>query len=86
MRAVNTVVHALSARHGGVHLHLAEEPWVAERGHRLPARGFPTALAGAGLSVGPSPGLALGGRPPSRTGSMLPKDAAGTEGAATMAG
>lgn len=60
MRAVNTVVHAVSARYQGVHLHLAEHPWVAERaswsvdrlhpaerGHRLLARGFHTALAAA---------------------------------------
>ncbi|MFF4604689.1 SGNH/GDSL hydrolase family protein [Streptomyces sp. NPDC001339] len=84
MRAVNTVVHALSARHGGVHLHLADEPWVAERaswsvdrlhpserGHRLLARGFHTVLAEAGSPVGPPPGLVLDGRPPSRTGSVL---------------
>lgn len=84
MRAVNTVVHAVSARYRGVHLHLAEHPWVAERtswsvdrlhpserGHRLLARGFHTALADAGLPVGPPPALALDGPPPTRTGSAL---------------
>ncbi|MEU9121496.1 SGNH/GDSL hydrolase family protein [Streptomyces sp. NPDC048506] len=84
MRAVNTVVHAVSARHGGVHLHLAEHPWTtertswsvdrlhpSERGHRLLARGFHAALADAGLPVGPPPGLTLDGRPPTRTGSAL---------------
>ncbi|MGW1373665.1 SGNH/GDSL hydrolase family protein [Streptomyces sp. NPDC002446] len=84
MRAVNTVVHAVSARHGGVHLHLADHPWVgeraswsvdrlhpSERGHRLLARGFHTALADAGLPVGPPPALTLDGRPPTRTGSAL---------------
>ncbi|MBL1089272.1 MULTISPECIES: SGNH/GDSL hydrolase family protein [Streptomyces] len=84
MRAVNTVVHALAARHGGVHLHLAEYPWVteracwsvdrlhpSERGHRLLARGFHAQLAAAGLPVGPAPALTLDGRPPTRTGSAL---------------
>ncbi|GAB7034992.1 SGNH/GDSL hydrolase family protein [Streptomyces sp. NPDC021749] len=84
MRAVNTVVHALAARHGGVHLHLAEHPWVTERaswsvdrlhpgerGHRLLARGFHTQLAAAGLPVGPPPALTLDGPPPTRTGSAL---------------
>ncbi|MGG7575260.1 SGNH/GDSL hydrolase family protein [Streptomyces sirii] len=84
MRAVNTVVHAVSARHGGVHLHLADHPWVAERaswsvdrlhpserGHRLLARGFHTALADAGVPVGPPPPLTLDGRPPTRTASAL---------------
>lgn len=82
MRAVNTVVHAVSARYHGVHLHLAEHPWVAERacwsvdrlhpserGHRLLARGFHAALAAAGLPVGPPPALTLDGPPPTRAGS-----------------
>jgi len=30
-RAVNTVVHALSERHGAVHLHAAEGDWVTDR-------------------------------------------------------
>ncbi|WP_443074077.1 SGNH/GDSL hydrolase family protein [Streptomyces sp. NBC_01456] len=84
MRAVNTVVHAVSARYQGVHLHLADHPWVTERaswsvdrlhpgerGHRLLARGFHTALAGAGLPVGPPPALALDGPPPTRAGSAV---------------
>ncbi|MFD3423455.1 SGNH/GDSL hydrolase family protein [Streptomyces decoyicus] len=82
MHAVNTVVHAVSARYQGVHLHLAEHPWVAERaswsvdrlhpgerGHRLLARGFHAALAAAGVSVGPPPALTLDGPPPTRAGS-----------------
>ncbi|WP_328389066.1 SGNH/GDSL hydrolase family protein [Streptomyces sp. NBC_00400] len=82
MRAVNTVVHAVSARYQGVHLHLAEHPWVAERacwsvdrlhpserGHRLLARGFHTALTAAGLPVGPPPTLTPDGPPPTRAGS-----------------
>ncbi|MGW3013865.1 SGNH/GDSL hydrolase family protein [Streptomyces sp. NPDC001219] len=83
MRAVNTVVHAVSARYGGVHLHLADHSWAAERaswsvdrlhpserGHRLLARGFHTALA-AGRPVGPPPALTLDGPQPTRTGSAL---------------
>ncbi|WP_446750645.1 SGNH/GDSL hydrolase family protein [Streptomyces sp. WZ-12] len=84
MRAVNTVVHAVSARYGGVHLHLADHPWVAERatwsvdrlhpserGHRLLARGFHTVLAARDLAVGPPPPLTLDGPPPTRTGSAV---------------
>lgn len=84
MRAVNTVVHAVSARYQGVHLHLADHPWVTERaswsvdrlhpgerGHRLLARGFHTALVGAGLPVGPPPALTLDGPPPTRAGSAV---------------
>ncbi|WP_229894228.1 SGNH/GDSL hydrolase family protein [Streptomyces glebosus] len=84
MRAVNTVVHAVAARYEGVHLHLAEYPWVAERaswsvdrlhpserGHRLLARGFHTALATVGLPVGPPPALTLDGPAPTRAGAAL---------------
>ncbi|MEU9115555.1 SGNH/GDSL hydrolase family protein [Streptomyces sp. NPDC048483] len=82
MRAVNTVVHAVSDRYDGIHLHLADHSWVidrtswsvdrlhpSERGHRLLARGFHTALAAAGDPVGPPPALTLDGPPPTRTGS-----------------
>ncbi|MFE7299830.1 SGNH/GDSL hydrolase family protein [Streptomyces sp. NPDC057579] len=84
MRAVNTVVHAVGARYGGVHVHLADHPWVAdratwsvdrlhpsERGHRLLARGFHTALAARGLAGGPPPPLTLDGPPPTRAGSLV---------------
>ncbi|MFI9257677.1 SGNH/GDSL hydrolase family protein [Streptomyces sioyaensis] len=84
MHAVNTVVHAVSARYQGVHLHLADHRWVAERaswsvdrlhpserGHRLLARGFHAALAAAGLPVGPPPELTLDGPPPTRAGSAV---------------
>ncbi|MFE2108526.1 SGNH/GDSL hydrolase family protein [Kitasatospora sp. NPDC059463] len=68
MRAVNTVVHALSARHRAVHLHIAELPWTAQRrllsvdrlhpsaeGHHLIARGFHELLATADRPLGPAP-------------------------------
>ncbi|MCX3060097.1 SGNH/GDSL hydrolase family protein [Streptomyces beihaiensis] len=67
-RAVNTVVHALSERHGALHLHMAEDAWVAdrrlwsadrlhpgERGHRLLAARFHTLLTTAGAACGPPP-------------------------------
>ncbi|MEV7773927.1 SGNH/GDSL hydrolase family protein [Kitasatospora sp. NPDC086791] len=68
MRAVNTVVHALTVRHRAVHLHLAELPWLEERrllsvdrlhpsaeGHHLIARRFHELLAEAGHPLGPPP-------------------------------
>ncbi|MER6401462.1 SGNH/GDSL hydrolase family protein [Kitasatospora sp. NPDC001603] len=68
MDAVNTVVHALSARHRALHLHVAGLPWTARRGllsvdrlhpsaegHRLIARGFHELLAAAGRPLGPAP-------------------------------
>ncbi|WP_428956039.1 SGNH/GDSL hydrolase family protein [Streptomyces sp. cg35] len=67
-RAVNDVVHALSARHGAVHLHAAEDDWVAdramwsadrlhpgERGHWLFAARFHAVLAASGTARGPAP-------------------------------
>ncbi|GLW58253.1 SGNH/GDSL hydrolase family protein [Kitasatospora phosalacinea] len=78
MRSVNTVVHALSARHGAVHLHLAELPWTEHRellsvdrlhpsaaGHQLIAREFHALLAGAGHRVGAAPDP-LATEPPGR--------------------
>ncbi|MDX2860185.1 SGNH/GDSL hydrolase family protein, partial [Streptomyces scabiei] len=67
-RAVNTVVHALSARHGAVHLHASEGAWLTdramwsadrlhpgERGHRQFALRFHALLAEAGIATGPAP-------------------------------
>ncbi|MGW7132651.1 SGNH/GDSL hydrolase family protein [Streptomyces bobili] len=67
-RAVNAVVHALSARYGAVHLHASEGAWLTdramwsvdrlhpgERGHRQLAVRFHALLAGAGLATGPTP-------------------------------
>nr|WP_202501762.1 SGNH/GDSL hydrolase family protein [Streptomyces sp. SID5785] len=67
-RAVNAVVHALSARHGAVHLHACDGGWVAdralwsadrlhpgERGHRFLAARAHALLASAGVAGGPAP-------------------------------
>ncbi|MFD9906022.1 SGNH/GDSL hydrolase family protein [Streptomyces sp. NPDC059063] len=70
-RAVNAVVHALSERHGALHLHAAGEEWVrdrtlwsadrlhpGERGHRVFAARFHALLAAEGLALGTAPGCA----------------------------
>lgn len=67
-RAVNTVVHALSERHGAVHPHASEGAWLTdramwsadrlhpgERGHRQLAVRFPAQLTEAGIARGPGP-------------------------------
>lgn len=67
-RAVNTVVHHLSERHGAVHLHASEGAWLTdramwsadrlhpgERGHRQFALRFHALLTEAGLATGPAP-------------------------------
>ncbi|MEU1806847.1 GDSL-type esterase/lipase family protein [Streptomyces sp. NPDC019937] len=82
MRAVNTVVHALSGRYGAVHVELTEHGWVTDRaawsvdrlhpselGHRLLAREFHTALTARGIAMGDPPSTALDGPAPSRAGS-----------------
>jgi lysophospholipase L1-like esterase len=82
MRAVNTVVHALSGRYGAVHVELTEHNWVTDReawsvdrlhpselGHRLLAREFHTALTARGIAMGEPPSMALDGQAPSRAAS-----------------
>ncbi|MFG2907162.1 SGNH/GDSL hydrolase family protein [Kitasatospora sp. NPDC048286] len=77
MRAVNTVVHALTERHRAVHLHIAELPWLTERrllsvdrlhpsaeGHHLIARRFHDLLTEAGHPLGPPPAAAPAEPPP----------------------
>ncbi|MFJ5778040.1 SGNH/GDSL hydrolase family protein [Streptomyces sp. NPDC093094] len=67
-RAVNTVVHALSERHGAVHLHAGEGAWLTdralwsadrlhpgERGHRQLAVRFHALLTEAGAANGAAP-------------------------------
>ncbi|WP_308408519.1 SGNH/GDSL hydrolase family protein [Streptomyces malaysiensis] len=82
MRAVNTVVHALSQRYEAVHVELGDHAWVADRrawsvdrlhpselGHRLLAREFHSALRARSIATGAPPSLELDGRAPSRTAS-----------------
>ncbi|MEU8510686.1 SGNH/GDSL hydrolase family protein [Kitasatospora sp. NPDC048722] len=83
MRAVNTVVHALTTRHRAVHLHIADLPWREERrllsvdrlhpsaeGHRLIARRFHALLAADGRDLGPAPGGEPAERPPGRAADV----------------
>ncbi|GAA0985659.1 SGNH/GDSL hydrolase family protein [Streptomyces rhizosphaericus] len=82
MRAVNTVVHALSQRHEAVHVELSDHTWVADRrawsvdrlhpselGHRLLAREFHGALRARSIATGAPPSLELDGVAPSRAAS-----------------
>ncbi|WP_317259627.1 MULTISPECIES: SGNH/GDSL hydrolase family protein [Streptomyces] len=82
MRAVNTVVHALSQRHEAVHVELGDHTWVADRrawsvdrlhpselGHRLLAREFHGALRARSIATGAPPSLELDGPAPSRAAS-----------------
>ncbi|KUF14210.1 SGNH/GDSL hydrolase family protein [Streptomyces silvensis] len=90
-RAVNAVVHALSERHGALHLHAADAAWVAdrtlwsadrlhpgERGHRMFAARFHALLAAEGLALGAPPGTESELPPPSRAASLLWLATAGT--------
>ncbi|MGF1427641.1 SGNH/GDSL hydrolase family protein [Kitasatospora sp. LaBMicrA B282] len=83
MVAVNEVVHALSARHGAVHLHLADLDWLADRallsadrlhpspaGHLLIARRFHALLATAGHELGQAPAAVCAPPPPSRAADL----------------
>ncbi|MFG2149397.1 SGNH/GDSL hydrolase family protein [Streptomyces sp. NPDC048696] len=90
-RAVNAVVHALSARYGAAHLHLAERAWVAdrtlwsadrlhpgERGHRLIAVRCHTLLAERGVAPGGPPSAEPDRPPPGTSASLLWLATAGT--------
>ncbi|MFF5285446.1 SGNH/GDSL hydrolase family protein [Streptomyces sp. NPDC013171] len=90
-RSVNAVVHALSARYGAVHLHLAEPEWTedralwsadrlhpGERGHRAVAAGFHELLAARGLAHGAPPSPEPLQPPPTRTEALLWLATAGT--------
>ncbi|MFK4226042.1 SGNH/GDSL hydrolase family protein [Streptomyces sp. NPDC019890] len=90
-RAVNAVVHALSARYDAVHLHAADAAWVAdramwsadrlhpgERGHRMIARRFHELLVERGLAHGTAPGCEPEQPAPTRSASLLWLATAGT--------
>ncbi|MFJ2605264.1 SGNH/GDSL hydrolase family protein [Streptomyces sp. NPDC087425] len=90
-RAVNAVVHALSARYGAVHLHAAEGAWLshramwsadrlhpAERGHRQLALRFHALLAETGLAGGPTPSAEPEFPAPTRSASLWWLATAGT--------
>ncbi|MER5951653.1 SGNH/GDSL hydrolase family protein [Streptomyces sp. NPDC001904] len=90
-RAVNSVVHVLSERHGAVHLHAAEGDGVAdralwsadrlhpgERGHRLLAARFHALLEASGVAHGPAPGTEPDGPAPTRTAAWWWLATAGT--------
>ncbi|MGW3953811.1 SGNH/GDSL hydrolase family protein [Streptomyces sp. NPDC004752] len=90
-RAVNTVVHALSERHGAVHLHASEGAWLTdramwsadrlhpgERGHRQLALRFHALLAEAGAATGAAPAPEPEFPAPSRSASLLWLATAGT--------
>ncbi|GAA1240864.1 SGNH/GDSL hydrolase family protein [Kitasatospora nipponensis] len=81
--AVNTVVHELSERHHAVHLHLADLPWLTQRGllsadrlhpsplgHLLIARRYHAALGESGFAVGAEPATVLAPPPPSRAAEL----------------
>ncbi len=90
-RAVNAVVHALSARYGAVHLHAADEAWVAdrgmwsadrlhpgERGHRALAARFHGRLAAHGHPVGTAPSTEPREAAPTRSAGWFRLATAGT--------
>jgi lysophospholipase L1-like esterase len=90
-RAVNSVVHALSERHGAVHLHAAEGAWLTdramwsadrlhpgERGHRQLALRFHALLEQEGIATGNAPSAEPEFRAPSRSASLWWLATAGT--------
>ncbi|GGR59276.1 SGNH/GDSL hydrolase family protein [Streptomyces roseolus] len=89
--SVNAVVHALSARHGAAHVHLADPAWTedrrlwsadrlhpGERGHRAVAGAFHRVLAERGLARGPAPSPEASEPPPTRADTVLWLATAGT--------
>ncbi|MFJ4123493.1 SGNH/GDSL hydrolase family protein [[Kitasatospora] papulosa] len=83
-QAVNTVVHALSARYGAVHLHASDRAWTedrslwsvdrlhpGERGHRRLAAGFHRLLAERDLALGSPPGREPRQPTPTRAAAVL---------------
>ncbi|MFD5815467.1 SGNH/GDSL hydrolase family protein [Streptomyces sp. NPDC127038] len=89
--AVNAVVHALSERHGAMHLHAAEEEWLEDRsvwssdrlhpgelGHRQLALRFHALLAREGLAGGATPSAEAEFPAPTRAASLLWLATAGT--------
>ncbi|WP_405578284.1 SGNH/GDSL hydrolase family protein [Streptomyces sp. NBC_01190] len=83
MRALNDTVHALSAHHGTLHVHVADHPWTtspgalsadrlhpSETGHRLLARDFHARLTAAGIATGPAPRPEPDGAPPGTAASL----------------
>lgn len=89
--AVNAVVHALSERHGALHLHAAEEDWLndramwsadrlhpGERGHRQLALRFHALLAERGIAAGAAPSAEPGFAAPTRSASLWWLATAGT--------
>ncbi|MEU2415461.1 hypothetical protein OG795_27620 [[Kitasatospora] papulosa] len=94
-QAVNTVVHALSARYGAVHLHASDRAWTedrslwsvdrlhpGERGHRRLAAGFHRLLAERDLALGSPPGREPRQPTPTRAAAVLWP---ATEGAGRLA-
>lgn len=89
--AVNAVVHALSKRHGAMHLHAAEEEWIEDRavwsadrlhpgelGHRQLALRFHALLTEEGLADGTTPSAEAEFPAPTRSASLLWLATAGT--------
>jgi lysophospholipase L1-like esterase len=90
-RAVNTVVHALSERHGAVHLHAAEGAWLTdramwsadrlhpgERGHRQLALRFHALLEQEGVATVATPSAEPEFPAPTRSASLWWLATAGT--------
>ncbi|MGW5423623.1 SGNH/GDSL hydrolase family protein [Streptomyces sp. NPDC003943] len=90
-RAVNAVVHELSARYGAVHLHLDAPAWTddrtlwsadrlhpGERGHRTIAAAFHALLRERGLAHGEPPSREPRQPPPTRADAVLWLATAGT--------